>query len=398
MDGTVAQARFGATLAGMRTVVPLVALASLALAGCGGSMGLATPVVDAGAEGGAGEPAHEIAPSECAVDVRHAYGRDDAISRTGRHVFRPDGALRLYSERTANGTEIVRVERSFDASGRRIEQRARFDSLGPKHRFASWHYDDEGRVIRIVSEARDTDDAPPRRTTVWRRYDGAGRIVESRSSSGTATSYAYDRDGERGVLVTLTTDSDPAATATTRYTLRDDDRIARVEHRGRGGTLRVETYRYDERAPSHLVEHVSDAVVGGGAEPRPSTIVVQWSGERVTGYHSTFWLGDERHEQRVAFRYDDAGRLVQRRWQIVAPRPEVYLTAIEWTDGQLARVVRSVERTGERIEEWRIERGCARDVPLDVLVAPVSSFRYELEALPVAVEVLPSIGRFPEVL
>lgn len=357
-------------------------------------MGLASPVVD----GGVDEPVADLAPAECTVDVRHAYGRDDAISRTGRHVFRPDGALRLYTERTANGKEIVRVERKFDRSGKRVEQRARFESLGPKHRFASWHYDDAGRVIRVVSEVRDTDDSPPRRSTTWLRYDERGRLAESRTSSGTVATYVYDPDGEHGVLLTLSVDGDAAAASTTRYILRDDDRIVRAEHRGRGGSGANERYRYAESEPSHLVEHVRETPNQGGGDDHTATTRIAWRGEHVAGYDSTFWLGDERHEQRVTLRYDEAGRLVQRRWEVVAPRPDVYLTAIEWTDGKVSRVVRSVERTGERIEEWRIERGCARDVSLEALIAPVASFRYELETLPVVTDVLPSIGRFPEVM
>lgn len=227
-------------------------------------------------------------------------GRTETITydRCGRPIARLDAAGGRWEQRhDADGTVIARTAPdgstatfTHDAAGRIVRRTV------PGAGTTTYAYDAAGRVVAV------TDRSSGRRTFT---HDAAGRLTAAVDALGHTTSYAYD---VRGNLVRVT---DPLGGVTSRRYDAVGRLVAETDPLGR-----TTTFAHD--AAGHLIERVD----GTGARVRwrhdrsGRVASVRADGTAITVERDA--LGrpvalDEAGRPRVALRWDDAGRLVERR-------------------------------------------------------------------------------------
>ncbi|MDC3962810.1 hypothetical protein [Polyangium jinanense] len=359
---------------------------ALTLLGCGGPATTDSPVE--------GVENDDVPGAVCTNRIDYRLDDDDRMSA----VYHYDEAGRVlqYAERTAEGKRVFLVKRGYDAKGRRVTQTVEDDRLGAPHREMTWEWDDQDRVVRTTyvaskpegdtrSESRFFFDAAgkPERDEFW--TDGVLSNV---------TRYRYF-DGEPFVLeVGRDNDADDTEEYFFRQSYAGQWLVKAESVYMNGEQIVTEDYSYDDLTAGHVSRRDFDAD-GDGQLDYVDRIFWNESGLIARVEYDT--KGDGVLDQSVDFEYD-AGRLVRRTWDVFDQGTQKFITDVTWSGARLTRVARRDAPTGQAIETWIFTHGCAGELPMDVPIAPIQGFRYELQTYPFVLRYEDRWSPFPEML
>ena len=304
---------------------------------------------------------------ECDCENRVVYG-DGEITAVFRYA--DSGKIASYRETYADGRVKFAVERQYDARGRLVYQYENVDDAAPEDDVATWEYDDQGRIAKVVADFGD-----------WRSesvYEyGRGNWIARRIDRGTspdAVTYRYAADP---LVIDELHDSGGDGTIEWgwRYTFLADRWLARTDDLGPDGELRADNrpvvYTYVDETSGRLARR--DFSIGPEG---PSEIdTYEWDGDRLV--RATYDDARDETDQVIELEYD-GDQLIRKHWSS-PPQRFADTTTYEWDGDDIERIARRSDETGEVIESWRIERGCPGDRDMTVRIAPVNDWERALD-------------------
>lgn len=312
------------------------------------------------------------------------YGLSGAVDITAAHGYDDDGHLTSYVETNAQGKDIFRLSRTYDDNGRRIGQiidTTRFES---GHREMTWEYDEADRVIRSTYDGWGSDKSFLDSRIL---YDSQGRrslLVSEKNGVLSDTVESVYMDGEPLVLEEQHfSGTDETLTYGFRYFLGQGRWLERSEIFNPEIVQSAEWYSYEDQSKGRVSRRDFDP----GADNIVEEIdQIFWNAAGNVDKTEFDLDANGTVDQRNAFEYDLQGRLVRRTWSVFDQGNLEFLTTIDWADGALQRVVRLDKPTGQIIESWDFEYGCDNQWPMNVNIAPIHGFRYEMQTLPFNVD------------
>ncbi|HVK67606.1 MAG TPA: hypothetical protein VM694_24140 [Polyangium sp.] len=368
----------------------LLVLLPLALGtfGCGGPATTdSLPVGD--------EDADEVPGAVCTNRIE--YLLDEAPRLTAVYHYDEGGRVLQYAERTAEGKRVFLVKRGYDALGRRITQTVEDGRFSIPHREMAWEWDDQDRVVRAAYlSSKPEGDA---RSESRFFFDAAGNHERDEFFEDGVLSrvmrYRY-LGGEPFVLEAGWDDGgDGTEERVYRQFYAAGQWLVKGEHVYMNGEQIVtEDFLYEDLAAGRLSRRDFDAD-GDGQPDYVDRFSWNESGSITRVEYDT--KGDGVLDQSVDFDYD-AGRLVMRTWDVFDQGTQKFITEVTWSGSRLERVTRRDAPTGQVIETWIFSYGCAGDLPMDVPIAPIQGFRYELMTNPFILHFEERWSSFPEML
>ncbi|MDI3282238.1 hypothetical protein [Polyangium sp. 15x6] len=360
---------------------------ALALLGCGGPAATDAPVE--------GVEDDEVPGAVCTNRID--YRLDDDARMSAVYHYDEGGRILQYVERTADGKQLFLVKRDYDAKGRRVAQTVEDDRLGAPHREMTWEWDDEDRVVRITYVASKPEGDTHSESRFF--FDAAGKPERDEFwKDGALSSVARYRylDGEPFVLeVGRDSDGDGTEEYVFRQSYAAGQWLVKAESVYMNGEQIVtEDFFYDDLAAGHVSRRDFDADGDGQIDYVDR---VFWNEGGLIARIEYDTKGDGVLDQSVDFEYE-AGRLVRRTWDVFDQGTQKFITDVAWSGARLERVARRDAPTGQAIETWIFTHGCAGDLPMDVPIAPIQGFRYELQTYPFVLHFEAYFRGFPEML
>ncbi|MDI1475142.1 hypothetical protein [Polyangium sp. y55x31] len=361
-------------------------LLSLALFGCGGPAAAdSLPVEDESAVPGA------------VCTNRIDYHLDDELHLAAVYHYDEAGRILQYVERTAEGKQVFLVKRGYDAEGRRVTQTVEDGRFGSPHREMTWEWDDEEHVVRTTylaskpegdtySESRFFFDAAgkPERDEFWN--DGVlSSVTRYRHLGGEPFVLEAGRD----------VDGDGTEEYVFRRFYAASQWLVKAETVYMNGEQIVtDDFFYEDLAAGR----VSRGEFNSDGDGQPDYVYhFRWNESGLIERVEYDTKGDGVLDQSIDFAYE-AGRIVLRTWDVFDQGTQKFITDVAWSGSRLDRVARRDALTGQAIETWIFTRGCTEDLPMDVPIAPIQGFRYELQTNPFILHFEDRFSDFPEML
>jgi len=353
---------------------------------------------------GCGGPAAVPAPPEedevpgavCTNRIDYTLGSETHY--TAVYHYDEGGRVLQYAERMADGKQIFLVKRGYDARGRRITQNVEDGRLGIPHRDMTWEWDDQDRVIHttFVRSGSELHDGTSESRFF---FDASGRRERDEFfTDGVLSSVSHHRylGGEPFVLETgRDTGGDGTEETVYRGFYAGGEWLVKAEHVYMNGEQIVtEDFTYEDLEAGHVSRRDYDAEGDGQADYVDR---VFWGEGGLVERVEYDTKGDGVLDQSVDFEYED-GRIVSRTWDVFDQGTQKFITDVNWSGARLDRVARRYVPTGEVIETWVFSYGCEGDKPMDVPIAPIHGFEYELMTYPFLLHFEDRFGGFPEML
>jgi hypothetical protein len=360
----------------------------LGLLGCGGP-GTAGPP-SPGQDG-----QDEVPGAVCTNRIDYSLGEVSGMS--GVYHYDEGGRVLQYVERTMDGKQVFLLKRGYDAEGRRVTQTAEDGRLGIPHREVTWEWDDQDRVVRttFVRSGGENDGTNESRFF----YDATGKREHDEffTNGALSTVVRYRRfDGEPFVLEAGRDEGgDGTEEWVHRHSYEAGEWLVKAQTVYMNGEQIVtEDFTYEDLAAGQLSRRDFDADGDGQADYVDRFFWDENGRVKRVEYDTS---GDGVLDQSIDFHYD-AERLVSRTWDVFDQGTQKYVTNFDWSEGRLDRVARRDGLTGQAIETWIFSYGCAEDLPMDVPLAPIHGFEYELVPNPFVLRLEDRFSAFPEIL
>ncbi|MDC0744119.1 hypothetical protein [Polyangium mundeleinium] len=370
----------------------LLVLLPLALGsiGCGGPAAADSPPV-------AGEDEDEDDVPGAVCTNRIDYLLDDALRLAAVYHYDEGGRVLQYVERTADGKRVFLVKRGYDALGRRMTQTVEDGRFSSPHREMTWEWDDQDRVVRTTYVASKPEGDARSESRFF--FDAAGNHERDEFFADGVLSRVMRYRYLGGEPFVLEAGSDDGGDGTEEHVFRQfyaaGQWLVKAEHVYMNGEQIVtEDFLYEDLAAGRLSRRDFDA--DGDGQPDYVDRFFWKEGGSITRVEYDT-KGDGVLDQSVDFDYD-AGRLVRRTWDVFDQGTQKFITDVTWSGSRLERVARRDAPTGQVIETWIFSYGCAGDLPMDVPIAPIQGFRYELMTNPFILHFEDRWSSFPEML
>jgi hypothetical protein len=324
----------------------------------------------------------EVPDDSCKNVIAYEFsGKPDL---TATHRYDDGGHLTEYVETNDSDTEVFRLSRTYDMRGRLETQVVDTTRFNTGHREMTWEYDDQDRVVRTTYDGWST---PPQMRESRYFYDAMGRRDRTETDEdgvpSDRTQYVYI-EGEPFIIEEQhKSGPDGAVFYGFRYFLAQGRWLERMEIFNIEVVQAAEWYTYKDVSKGLVSRRDFD---GNG-----DNLV-----EEVGSY---FWNAYDRMEraeydtnvdgtvdQAYTYEYDALGRMLKREWIVDDQGHLEFVTTFTWSDNGLEHVERADALTGGVIEAWSFTRGCPGDLPMNVAIAPIQGFRYEMQTLPVEVD------------